>query len=149
IYVEALIRGRNDSSIRHSHRTLHGSGEIGNRTGPLALAQHDFVRIVDEVLVWEHLEECNRLLFMGVYAVGGRLIRPAHDAIVRVIFPKCLQVLSVPRIVQLLHILEICCSIHNAPRLLLHLFHATSLSLFRYSAGTSSSGTSRVVTSET
>src|SRR5438552_2087320 len=78
-----------------------------------------------------------------------RLIRPAHDAILRVIFPKCLQVLSVPRIIQLLHILQICCSIHNAPRSFVALFHATSLSLFRYSAGTSSSGTSRVVTSET
>src|SRR5262250_3271076 len=85
IYVEALVRRLDDSSVRHAHWTLHGSSEIGNRAGPLALPQHDLVWIVDEMLVREHLEECNRLSFMGIYAMGGRLIRPAHDAIFRVI----------------------------------------------------------------
>jgi hypothetical protein len=118
IYVEALVRRLDDSSVRHGHWTFHSSSEIGNRAGPLALPQHDLVRIVDEMLVREHLEECNRLLFMGIYAMSWRLIRPAHDAIFRVIFPKCLQVLRVPRIIELPHILQICCSVRNAPRVL-------------------------------
>jgi hypothetical protein len=91
---------------------------------PLALPKHDLVRIVDEALVGEHLEKCNRLLFMGIYAMGRRLIRPPHDAIFRVIFPKCLQVLSIPGIIQLLHILQIRCSIHNAPLFLSDDSHA-------------------------
>jgi len=99
IYMETLIRGLDHRSIWQSHRTLHGSSEIRNRAGPITLAHHDFVRIVDEVLVREHLEKRNRLLFMGIYAVGGRLIRPAHDAILRVILAKCLQVLSIPGVV--------------------------------------------------
>jgi len=88
IYMETLIRGLDHRSIWQSHRTLHGSSEIRNRAGPITLAHHDFVRIVDEVLVREHLEKRNRLLFMGIYAVGGRLVRPAHDAILRVILAK-------------------------------------------------------------
>ena len=71
------------------------------------------------MLVRERFGECNRFLFVGVYAVSGRLIWPAHDAILRVIFAKCLQVLSVPGVIQLPHILEIGYSIHNPPR---HLF---------------------------
>jgi hypothetical protein len=67
------------------------------------------------MLVREHFEKCNRFLFVGVNAVCGRLIRPAHNAILRVKFPKYLQVLSVPRIIQLLHIFQIGCSIHNVP----------------------------------
>lgn len=51
------------------------------------------------------------------HAVRGQLIRPTHNAILRVIFSKRLQVLSVPRIIQLLHVLQIGCSIHNPPLL--------------------------------
>src|SRR4051794_26811852 len=116
IHVEALIRGLYHHPAWHRHRTRHGSPEIRHSARPFVLGQHDLVWIVDEMLVRKRLEECNRFLFVGVYAMGGRLIRPAHDAILRVIFPKYLQVLSVPRIIQLLHILEICCSIHSAPR---------------------------------
>src|SRR5579862_6536299 len=115
IYVEALVRWRNDRPIWHRHLMLHRTREIGNRAGPLALAQHDLVRIVDEVLVRKHLEECNRLLFMGVYAMRGWLIRPAHDAVLSVIFSKRLQVLSIPRIIQFFHVLQIRRSIHNPP----------------------------------
>lgn len=116
IHVETLVRGLDHRSAWHRHRTCHRSPEIRHSACPFALGQHDFVWIVDEMLVRERLEECNRLLFVGVYAVCGRLIRPAHDAILRVIFSKCSQVLCVPRIIQLRHILQICCCIHNEPR---------------------------------
>jgi hypothetical protein len=84
VYAEGLVRGLNDRSTWHRHRTCHRSGEIRYSARPFALRQHDLVGIVDEVLVRKHLEECNRRLFMGIYAVGGRLIRPAHDAILGV-----------------------------------------------------------------
>ena len=48
------------------------------------------------MLVREHLEECNRFLFVGVHAVGGRLVGPAHDAILRMIFPKCQHPAPIP-----------------------------------------------------
>lgn len=118
IDVEAFVRGRDHRSVWHGHRTRHSSSEIGNRAGPLALGEHDFVRIVDEVLVRKHLEKCNGLLFMRIHAVCGRLIGPPDDAIFGVIFPKGLQVLCVPRIIELSHILQIGCSVHSAPRVL-------------------------------
>jgi hypothetical protein len=117
IHVETLVRGQDHRSAWHRHRACHRSPEIRHSARLFALGQHDLVWIVDEMLVRKRLEECNRFLFVGVYAVWGRLIRPAHDAILRVIFPKCLQVLCVSRVIQFLHILQICCCIHNAPSL--------------------------------
>ena len=58
-----------------------------------------------------NIDECNRLLFVGFYAVGWRLIRPAHDAILRVVSAKRFEILCIPRIVQLLHVLLILASI--------------------------------------
>jgi hypothetical protein len=57
---------------------LHGSGELGNRAGPLALAHRDFMWIVHETLSGERLEECDCFLFVLVHAVDRRLIRPSH-----------------------------------------------------------------------
>jgi hypothetical protein len=83
------------------------------------LPEHDLARIVHEALVGKHFEECNRLLFVGFYAVGLALIRPAHDAILRVVSPKRFEILCIPRIAQLLHVLLIVASIHNPPHELL------------------------------
>src|SRR5438093_13726940 len=52
---------------------------------------------------------------MGFYAVGWRLIRPAHDAILRVVSTKRFEMLCIPRIVQLPHVLQILTSVHNLP----------------------------------
>ena len=71
IYVKVLVSGLDHRSIWHGHRTFHGSGEIGDCASPLALPQHDLIRIVDEMLVREHFEKCNRFLFVGVNAVCG------------------------------------------------------------------------------
>src|SRR4029079_11247727 len=104
IHSKALVRGLNNRSARHRHRTFHRSRELRYCARPFTLRQHDLIWMVGHVLVWKHFEECSRLLLVGIYAMGGRLIRPAYNAIFRVIFSKCLQVLSVPRIIQRLHI---------------------------------------------
>ena len=66
INVKALARGLNHGSIRHRHRTFHGAGEISDRACPFTLRQHDFVRIVDEVLVGKHVEKRNCLLLVRI-----------------------------------------------------------------------------------
>src|SRR5215472_9665705 len=119
INVEAFVRGWDDGSVGHSHCTLHCSSEIGDGARPFTLSQHNLVWIVDEVLVREHLEECNSFLFVGVDAMCGWLIGPAHNAIFGVIFAKGLQVLRIPGIIQLFHVLQIGCSVHDASPLFL------------------------------
>jgi hypothetical protein len=72
VNMEAPIRRLNHASIRHRHRPLHSPGVIGNRASPFTLRQHNFVWIVDQVLVRKRLKECNRLLLMRIDAwVGG------------------------------------------------------------------------------
>ena len=88
---------------------------VGNRTRPLALGEHDLVGIVDQMLVTEHFEESDRLLFMGIPAIRRWLIRLAYDAVLRVITPEGFEILGVPRIVERLHILQILRGIHSSP----------------------------------
>src|SRR5438067_8552928 len=66
---------------------------------------HDFVRIVNQVLIRKHLEKCNRLLHVSFYPICGRLVRPAHDAIFRMVAPEGLKVLRIPGVVELPHVL--------------------------------------------
>jgi hypothetical protein len=55
--VETFVRRLDHRSAWHRRRTCHRSPEIRHNARPFALAQHDFVRVVDEMLVRKRLEE--------------------------------------------------------------------------------------------
>jgi hypothetical protein len=112
INVKLLVSGLNESAIRHAHGPLHRAGEVGNGAGPLALTEPDLVWIIDEVLVREHFKKRNGFLLMRFPAVGRGLIRPAHNAVFGVIAPEGCEILRVPRVVQIFHVLQIFGRVH-------------------------------------
>src|SRR6267143_422179 len=61
LHLEAFVRRRDHLSIRGLHGSLEGAGEVGHRAGPVILTEEDLVWVVDQMVVWEGLEELHRL----------------------------------------------------------------------------------------
>ena len=57
LYLELLPVWRYHVSIRCGHRTLEGSGEFGDRTGPVPLLEENLIGPVSDFIVRKYFKE--------------------------------------------------------------------------------------------
>src|SRR5919109_3954643 len=89
--MEFLVRRRNGLAVSSIHGSLHRSREIGHGARVVSLAEEYFVRVVDDMVVWERFEELYGFKIMVVSAHCRRCsARPVHGHLLVVAFPESL-----------------------------------------------------------
>ena len=72
LHVEAPVRRRDHPAVGRLHRALHGARRVRHRARVVPLAEEDPVRVVDQVVVREGLEELDRFQVVVVPSHRGR-----------------------------------------------------------------------------
>jgi hypothetical protein len=115
--LEFLVGRGNNFSISALHGTFHRSREVGYRAGPVAFTKCDFVRIIDQMIIGERLEELRRFKIM-VMSSSCRfgLTRSIHgDGLYMALperFPKRAPRSRIPGIIQRFHEIQIFFNTH-------------------------------------